>query len=263
MAISYLTGHGQGWVHPKTVWLKPALHSFWLDYCNSLFPGLFASSFLPPFSSPPFTLIFLYPNSEHTSPLLDCELCNSLWQAPGFSQRRYSTNVWEMNKWKNEIPCASHYTSHCSEGLPCAPAVHSVHPYQRIYSSVCNCLFTRLEILWGQRPHLSGSPSLTYLILSSLHCFEGMNGWIFHWECIFLPSLTSHSAVIHWAPTYVQGSDLGIRNLTVSKTDKNSCFNGAYILVGKTVDKYTDIHLYKQMTNSDKCHEEKWSRTKA
>ena len=61
--------------------LKPTLLSLWLDNCNSLLPGLFASSFLPPSYSPPFTLVFLYPNIKHASPLLDCELCNSLWQA--------------------------------------------------------------------------------------------------------------------------------------------------------------------------------------
>ena len=71
------------------------------------------------------------------------------------------------------------------------------------------------------------------------------------------PSLTLHSAVMHWVPTYVQGSVLGVGNLTVSERDRNSCLDGAYILVGKTFDKSRNIYLYKQMTSSNKCYEEK------
>lgn len=66
---------------------------------------------------------------------------------------------------------------------------------------------------------------------------------------IFLPisyciiALLYYSEVIHWVPIYVQGSVLGIGNLAVSKTDKNFCFDGAYILVGKTVNKSMAIFI--------------------
>lgn len=55
----------------------------------------------------------------------------------------------------------------------------------------------------------------------------------------------------------MQGTVIGIGNLAVNKTDKNFCFDGAYIIVGKTVDKSMGIYLYKQMSSSYKCYEEK------
>lgn len=68
--------------------------------------------------------------------------------------------------------------------------------------------------------------------------------------------LTVYSEVIHWVPIYVQDSVLGIGNLAVSKTDKNSCFDGAYILVGRqSINQWT--YLYKQMSSTDTYCEEK------
>jgi hypothetical protein len=77
------------------------------------------------------------------------------------------------------IPRASHCAHHCRVVLPFPHIVHIVSPCQWTYLTVCNCLFIRLGIPWGQGPHLSDLFSLLFH-QTTLCCIEWMHGSIFH-----------------------------------------------------------------------------------